>query len=95
MTEKIESNKIAKPPKAILFEALGWYGSLALIVAFALNSYEVIDSQSMSYQLLNFTGAAGIIAISLYKRVYQPAVLNIFWLMIAAIALVTIVGENI
>lgn len=68
-------------------EALGWYGTVAIVLAYALNSFEVLDTESVGYQVLNLTGAIGIITVSWAKRVIQPAVLNVVWAFIAAAAL--------
>lgn len=69
-------------------EIFGWYGAVAIISAYALVSFSIIQSNSVLYQLLNLTGAVGIIAVSLAKKAYQPAALNIIWTIIAAIALI-------
>lgn len=60
-----------------LSEIVGWYGTIAIVGAYALSSFSIISSQSLLYQLLNVTGAIGIAIISLRKKTYQPAVLNI------------------
>jgi len=74
--------------KTILAEAVGWYGAVAIVAAYALVSFGVMTADSVGYQLLNFTGAIGVIVISLVKGAKQPAVLNIFWAIIALIAIV-------
>jgi hypothetical protein len=74
----------------ILSEALGWYGVGALLLAFALVSFEIIEAESEAYQLLNLTGAVGVAILSLTKRAYQPAVLNSIWAIIALAAMISI-----
>lgn len=74
-----------------IIEVVGWYGAGAILLAYALVSFEVIRPASFLYQFLNFTGAIGIIAISVVKKVYQPAVLNLFWALIALFAIINIV----
>ncbi|TAL20192.1 hypothetical protein EPN90_01500 [Patescibacteria group bacterium] len=69
-------------------EIFGWYGTVAIVGAYALVSFSIIQSDSALYQLLNLTGAIGIVAVSLVKKAYQPATLNIIWTVIAAIALI-------
>jgi len=69
-------------------ELLGWYGAAAIAAAYALVSLEVIASNSWAYQLLNLTGALGILVVSVSKKDRQPAALNIFWAVIAFVALV-------
>ncbi|MEK7623899.1 MAG: hypothetical protein AAB408_04520 [Patescibacteria group bacterium] len=69
----------------------GWYGTVAILLAYALVSFHLISAESVWYQLLNFTGALGIVAVSWPKQAYQPAVLNIIWAVIALIALVRLI----
>lgn len=70
-------------------EGVGWYGMIALLVAFGLNSFGIIGATSMIYLMLNLTGALGIAYISFKKKAYQPGILDAVW---AAIALVNIIG---
>lgn len=72
----------------LMEEIIGWYGTVAIVGAYALSSFNVLSVQSLIYQILNCTGALGIVLISLKKKAYQPGVLNIIWAVIAAIAIV-------
>jgi len=74
----------------LLYEIIGWYGTVAIVGAYALVSFKVLGANSSVYQLLNLTGALGIVLISILKKAYQPAVLNFIWTVIAAVALVRI-----
>jgi hypothetical protein len=74
----------------IIGEIIGWYGTVAIVTAYALLSFGVISSGNIYYQLLNGTGALGIVYISLKKKDYQPGVLNIIWAVIALIAIINI-----
>jgi hypothetical protein len=47
-----------------------------------------VPSDGVIYQLLNLTGALGIILISALKGVKQSVTLNVFWALIALVALV-------
>lgn len=69
-------------------EVIGWFGPVALILAYALVSFGFIDAKSYLFQLLNLIGGAAIIVISLAKKVYQSVVLNIFWSLIAFVSLI-------
>jgi hypothetical protein len=71
-------------------DLLGWYGALAIITGYFLVSFSYLESTSLYYQLLNATGAIGIVVISIYKKAYQPAVLNIVWVCIAVFAILGI-----
>lgn len=68
-------------------QLIGWYGVLAIVVAYALLNFSIIDSKSLVYLFLNITGSIGIIIEAKSKKDHQPLVLNIFWLLIAIIAL--------
>lgn len=76
--------------KQKLIELFGWGGTVAIVGAYALVSFSILQSNSLAYQLLNLTGAVGIVAVSLYKKVYQPGVLNIIWTIIALVAILKI-----
>jgi hypothetical protein len=73
-----------------LIDAFGWYGMAAILLAYVLVSFSVIGPNNIWYQVLNGTGAVGLVLVSLYKKAYQPGVLNIFWAIIAFIAIVKI-----
>ncbi|MFA6105456.1 MAG: hypothetical protein WC725_02535 [Patescibacteria group bacterium] len=69
-------------------EIIGWYGTAAILLAYALLSFGVLSSNNIFYQLLNITGALGLVIISFRKKTYQPGILNIIWSIIAAIAII-------
>jgi len=69
-------------------EGLGWYGVLAIAVAYGLVSLEVLPTQHIIYILLNLTGSAGLIIGALDNRDWQPIVLNVIWLGVGIISLV-------
>ena len=71
-------------------EILGWYGVVAILLAYALLSFGALESNSLWYQALNLTGAIGIVVDALDDKNTQPAVLNIIWAVIAIIAIVKI-----
>jgi len=74
--------------KKVIDESIGWYGTIAIVLAYALLSFDFISSSSFWYQIMNGTGAIGIVYISFKKKAYQPGVLNIIWAVIAFIAIV-------
>ncbi len=73
--------------KQKLIELFGWYGAIAIVSAYALVSFSVIQPTDIIYQILNGTGALGIVLVSLSKKAYQPAILNIVWVIIALLAI--------
>lgn len=73
--------------KNIKAEIAGWYGAVAILLAYTLVSFELIAASGTVFQLLNLTGAIGVIIASSYKKVKQSVVLNIFWAGVAVVAL--------
>jgi hypothetical protein len=71
-------------------EIAGWYGVLAILIAYGLNSFNVWGSQSIPYQLLNLSGAICVGWSALAKKAYQPFALEVAWALIAAISLAII-----
>ncbi len=63
---------------------------MSIVGAYALVSFSILKSGDFWYQFLNLTGSVGIVLISLNKKAYQPAVLNIIWAVIALIAVFNI-----
>ncbi len=76
-------------------EILGWYGSIALILGYFLISFQFIEAESLVYQILNITGAFGLMGFSLYKKVYPLAVLNGFWGGIGCFALLRVFTQSL
>jgi Na+/H+ antiporter NhaD/arsenite permease-like protein len=74
-----------------LAELGGWYGAGAILLAYVLVSFSIISPQGWTYQLLNLTGALGVLVISYTKRARQPALLNLVWAVIAFVAIIGLV----
>jgi hypothetical protein len=69
---------------------IGWYGVLAILLAYALVTFSVVNPHNYPYQLLNLTGAISLVIEAYSKRDYQPATLNVVWSIIALIAIIQI-----
>jgi hypothetical protein len=67
---------------------LGWYGVFAILLAYALLNFNTVSSKSYVYQLLNLTGALGIVVEAISKKDRQPATLNLAWAAVAFVAIV-------
>jgi hypothetical protein len=65
----------------------GWYGVVATVGAYLLVSFSVLSPTSLSYQLLNLTGALGVTIETWVRRDYQPFWLNLIWALIALVAI--------
>lgn len=83
---------MTKKPKSsvrnALYETAGWYGMVALIIAYGLASFKIVPPDGLVYQFLNLTGSLGLMLIALYKGVTQSVLLNIFWMSIGVVAIV-------
>ncbi len=76
--------------KKLFSEIVGWYGMLAIMIAYACVSFKVLSPDQLLYQILNGTGGVGIVINSVSRRAYPPAALNFIWTIIAGIALIRI-----
>lgn len=74
-------------PKTVA-ETLGWYGVIAILTAYAATNLGWLDTTSLLYQVLNITGAAGILIDAYRQKNYQPVVLNAIWMLIAFYAII-------
>ncbi|MEI6042674.1 MAG: hypothetical protein WCQ00_03875 [bacterium] len=72
-------------------EWYGWYGMVAIVFAYILISFSFISPNNVWYQILNGTGALGIVLVSFQKKNYQPGILNIIWTAVALIAIFKII----
>jgi len=81
--------------KNAISETIGWYGAVALLLAYALSTFKLLSQQTVVYQVLNLTGAVGIVYVCLAKGTYQPAVLNTIWAIVALIALVKLLSPRV
>lgn len=78
----------------VLIEILGWVGSMEVVAAYALNSYQKIKSDSLIFQLLNLSGAIFLIINSVYKQAYPFTFINSVWSMIAIVAIIGIIRKK-
>ena len=86
---KLPALREMSPAKAAI-EVFAWIGVTVILIAYALLSFDVIESDSITFQLSNLIGAAGIASISFLRQVFQPLVLNTTWAVIALVAIIRI-----
>lgn len=67
---------------------IGWYGVLAILVAYGLVSFQILDVDMWAYQVLNITGAVALVCDALRHKDYAPMTLNIAWILIGTISLI-------
>ncbi len=78
----------------IFIEILGWIGSCEVIIAYGLNSYQKIKSDSWLFYLLNLTGGALLIIYTVYKSAWASTFINIVWVIIAVVAIAKFAGRK-
>lgn len=78
----------------MLIDAIGWIGSIEVILAYGLNSYQKLRSDSLIFQILNLTGAAFLIINTVYYGAFPSAFINVVWVIIAIPAIYKIVRRR-
>ena len=74
----------------LLIDIVGWVGSVEVIAAYGLNSYQKIKSDSLLFQILNLTGGIFLIINTVYLKAYPSAFINVVWVCIAFAAIATL-----
>lgn len=74
----------------IVFDILGWLGTVSILLAFFLNSFGVL-APGKRYQILNIVGGLGLTLNSIFYVVWPSVALNGIWALIALVALVRLV----
>lgn len=77
----------APRPFSLPAELAGWYGTAAILGAYAANNFGWLATGDPAYQLLNLTGALGVAWICWHRRTWQPFWLEAIWAAIAIVAL--------
>jgi hypothetical protein len=71
----------------ILIHILGWTGSVMVIAAYGLNSYQKMRSDSMGFLVLNLVGGVLLIIYSAYFSAFANTFINVVWVVIAVPAI--------
>jgi hypothetical protein len=79
------NKKANKETKLKFSDIFGWYGMCALIISYILVSLRVLDADGLIYQLLNITGAIGLLIVAESKHVIQSVITNLFWALIGVV----------
>jgi hypothetical protein len=66
----------------VVIDIAGWVGSVCLVTAYGLNSYQVIKSDSFVFYLLNIIGGIFLIVYSVSKAAYANTFINVVWVVI-------------
>ena len=69
------------------FDAIGWVGAVALLVAYAMVSHRKLEADSAMYQLLNISGSLLLAANTIFYGSYPSTFVNLIWAGIAVFAI--------
>lgn len=87
-------NKInTKKSELKMADICGWYGMCAMIFGYALVSLRMLEADGLTYQLLNITGAIGLLIVAESKHVIQSVIVNFFWILIGIVIVSRIIFE--
>lgn len=76
--------------KINIFQALAWLGTLLIVTAYGLVSFEIILPTNVEYPVMNLVGAV-FLGINLFlKKAPAALTLQIIWTIIALATLVKI-----
>jgi hypothetical protein len=67
---------------------IGWYGVIAILLAYGLLIFGVLNMDSIWYLMLNLTGATAVAVEARSKKDRQPMVLNVIWALVAVVAII-------
>jgi hypothetical protein len=70
-----------------VIEAIGIIGAIEVLIAYGLNSYQKIKSDSLAFYMLNLTGGFFLIIYTWYKEAWASMFVNVIWVVIAIIAI--------
>ena len=71
----------------VWFDAIGWVGAAALLIAYAMVSSRRLEADSAAYQLLNIGGSVLLAANTVYYGSYPSTFVNLIWAGIAVFAI--------
>ena len=78
---------MAEKDLELLMEIIGWVGSFGILLAYSLNSYQKIRSDSLLFLFLNLAGGLLLMVYTFYKDALANTFLNLVWVIVAIVAL--------
>jgi hypothetical protein len=73
----------------VWFDAIGWVGAAALLLAYAMVSSRKLEGNSTAYQFLNAVGSLLLAANTIFYRAYPSSFVNLIWMGIAVFSIAT------
>lgn len=75
-----------------LIEIVGWTGAIFSLLAYSLNSLDLMKSQSTAYLSMNVIGCFFLIIYTYHKKAYANSVLNSIWLLMTIVAMINVLS---
>ena len=69
------------------FDYLGWSGALVSLVAYGLNTQQIISSRSLVFLLMNTFGCSCLIFYTFRKKAFANTVINSIYLLLTLSAI--------
>jgi drug/metabolite transporter (DMT)-like permease len=73
----------------VWFDAIGWTGAAALLVAYAMVSSKKLEGDSTAFQFLNIVGSLLLAVNTVFYRAYPSSFVNMIWIGIAVFSIAT------
>ncbi len=71
----------------VWFDAIGWAGAAALLVAYAMVSSKKLEGDSTAFQFLNIVGSLLLAVNTVFYRAYPSSFVNMIWIGIAVFSI--------
>ena len=78
----------------LIIDILGWTGSIILVAAYWLNSKNLINAQTKTYQFLNIAGSLSLMINTFYYGAYPSSSVNIVWLLMGVFHITKILNNK-
>lgn len=79
---------------SVLFEALGWAGTITFVVAYYGISFGKLKADSLLYQWMNLLGAIAIAFSVFVKQAWPAFALEVVWGGIALVTLIRLLKKH-
>jgi hypothetical protein len=73
---------------------IGWTGSILVILAYLLISFNRLKGDSLAYQILNLLSGIFLLVNTFYLGAYPSSMVNLVWMGIAITAILQIVRRS-
>ncbi len=71
----------------LIIDVVGWFGAIAILLAYGAVSRGIVQGTSYRYQLWNVIGSASLLVNAAYYRAFPSSFVNIVWIGIAIVTI--------